>query len=397
MLPIIFQHVREFAEIHSGTAESNRYKLITPFPPVGNDFKDFIKENLEFTDPQSDAALAGLDTIHAYDFFKETDNLYYDYSYGIKSQDYLLSHICGTFYRGAVFADTEDTNFIESFAEKKDAFLRKYERFTVGELGQFPFRYTSLSPIQWIKVNFAITLEEIKRLKEKTLAVYKDVEISNKDFINSLITEINAQHYSKIEYDLGFFDVIREWIDPQLFESNKWKFNTDAKVLYGENDPYFEANEVRLCYAQRFYIIKNYSAVVDSPSPPIIRDHRGTSGGVTVTRNPRNRPVIRDHRRSGQIRDHLFRRVVRNNLLESQISRFELQTKPIATTGRVPSPREGFVWVEATSSVPGHWERQKAGTTNPVTTPDNSANDSIYKIAAVKCRIIPRKPQKLLL
>ena len=100
MLPIIFQHVRELAEVHAPVAERDRYKLITPFPPSGPDFPDFKEDVLEFGDPPADGDSASLDTIRAYEFFKRTDSLYYDYSYGIAS-DYLLSQICQTFFLNA--------------------------------------------------------------------------------------------------------------------------------------------------------------------------------------------------------------------------------------------------------------------------------------------------------
>jgi len=382
LLPIILQHVRELTEAHTALAGNEHYKIVTPFPPVFNDFPDFQKDQLDFRDAQLDPVAAQSDTNEAFDFYRNTDFLYYDYSYGIKFEEQTLTKICNEFFLNSVFVNTEDTSFTTSFAEKKDAFLRKCRRQTVPQ--ETSFIYTAYSPIRWENNRVVITSEAINRLKEKALTVYANAG-SNNEHINSLLAQINAASYSKIEYDFGFFDVIRDWFDSALLESREWKFSADNKVLYGANDPAFETNDIKLCYAQRFYVVKNYSG---TPIPPAkgqppgniqIRNHRRTEETVN-----KGKPQVRNHRRT----------IERDRLLDLKIASIHagkpLTARPATLTAaaRMQPPRPGFVWVPATDTVTGHWERERAKR-NP---PDDGDNTAKYKVAAVLCRIIPRKP-----
>lgn len=379
LLPLVLQHVRELAETHTGLSVNKQYKIVTPFPPVFNDFPDFQKDQLDFRDPKTDPLAAQSDTNEAFDFYRNTDYLYYDYSYGIKTEEPSLTQICDEFFRNSVPVDSDDTSFSESFTEKKFAFVEKCRRQTVPQAT--PFIYTSYSPIKWEANKVVITAEAVNRLKEKALAVYADVGSTN-EHINFLLAQIKGASYSRIEYDFGFFDVVREWFDPALLESPNWKFSNDGRVLYGANDPKFEANDVKLCYAQRFYVVKNLSGTPTPPvmgQPPIIRDHRRketppNTGGARV----------RDHRR----------KVERNLLLDRKVSSIHAalnvaaQPPVISAAAAAQPPAPGFVWVPATDTVPGHWEGARKP--KPPITPD--PNTEKYKVAAVLCRVIPRKP-----
>jgi hypothetical protein len=380
LLPIIFQHVRELAEVHLVKAESDRYKLITPFPPVANDFIDFKKEDLEFTDPQTDSDLAKTDTINAYEFFNAVDSLYYDYSYGIKSQEYFLSQVCKNFYAGAIFSDSPDTNFIENFKEKKNDFSM-CKRKTVGDLGQNDFYYTSLSPVQWNNGKVVLGEGEISRLKDKALAVYNSVIDVDNEFIEILIADINAARYSAIEYEFGFFDVIRQWVDPRLFESNSWKFEKENEALYGSNDADFTANNTRLCFAERFYIVRNYSgnkADEQRPASGPVAVHRP---GAAINPRPTSHSKVRDHRTN--TRNELLKR--RSRPVRDRLDgKNRIKVDASITTHSDPTGK--FIWVN------DHWERRKANTAPVPKTDEKMAVDSVYKIAAVTCRIIPWKP-----
>ena len=384
LLPFVLQHVRQLVETQTGLAGNQHQKIVTPFPPAFNDFPDFQKDQLDFRDPQTDPIAAQSDTNEAFDFYRNTDYLYYDYSFGIKTEEPTLSQICNEFFLNSVPVNTDDTNFSTSFAEKKFAFLQKCRRQTVPQ--ETPFIYTSYSPIKWEANRVVVTSEAVNQLKEKALAVYADVGSTN-EHINFLLAQIKAASYSSIEYDFGFFDVVREWFDPVLLESRNWKFSTDSRVLYGANDPTFETKDVKLCYAQRFYVVKNYSGTSASPAtaqpataqPPTVRDHRRKENGPNTG--------------TARVRDH--RTVERDRLLGRKVSSIQAgknvpahaQAVTAATAPQPPVP--GFVWVPATDTVPGHWERLKAKPKPPVTPDTNTAT---YKVAAVLCRIIPRKP-----
>ena len=390
MLPIILQHVRELAEVHVAAPERDRYKIITPFPPAGQDFPEFQDDDLAFRDLPPDAPTASLDSLHAYEFFKRTDSLYYDYSYGIRSEEFALSRICERFFGSAV-PSGGDVAFDAPFGEQKSAFTR-LKRVTSGDLGNLPFRYTSLSPVSWNRDRVVLGSTEIERLKQKALAVYEDLEPGTVGFLNALIEEVKAANFASIEYDFGFFDVIREWMDPRLFESTDWSFPWGNRTLYGEGDSTFANNAVKLCYAQRYYVVRSYTGTVRTtppPEPPEVRDHgmrrlvvdRGRLhrlGAVAVREAPAATEVI-------EAPVDLHRRALRNVL----IHRKAIALGAPAVVAPV-APRAGFVWVPATASVPGHWERARAGAPAPV--PDPPAPKAGYTVAALKCRLVAPTP-----
>jgi hypothetical protein len=375
MLPLILQHVRELLEAHSGVAESGRYKIITPFPPDGPDFAAFEASGIDFGDPPRSGDSASQDTIRAFEFFNRTDKLYYDYSYGTKYEDYLLSNMCQRFYLNAQ-TTVEDTDFTTTFTEKRNAYLNKYLRSTAGDLGNYDFRYASLSPVSWQTEKIVINTAETERLKLKAIKLYEDLGLANVDFVKSLIETIRSSSYAAIEYDFGFFDVIREWFDPHLLEAKKWTFPGGDRTLYGETDPTFAEKDVKLCCAQRFYLVRNCVATAaPPPTTPVIRDDRGSTdwrkvvvggGGVRVTGG-------------GTIRDH--RRKVRNGLIQQRLAVNAMEAL---------EARPGFVWVPATATVPGHWERERAGGRPGPTV--STVPSTTYRIAALRCRIIPQRP-----
>jgi hypothetical protein len=94
------------------------------------------------------------------------------------------------------------------------------------------------------------------------------------------------------------------------------------------------------------------------------------------------------------------RRNVRNLLIRKRVAGLErAATPPVAVApaavaaADVPPPRAGFVWIPGTATVPGHWERERAGRrTETAPVPATPPKSSVYKVAAVKCRIIPRTP-----
>jgi len=401
MLPIILQHVREQADVHIAPPERARYKVITPFPPAGQDFPEFQDEDLAFRDLPADAPSASLDTLHAYEFFKRTDALYYDYSYGIKSEEFLLSRICERFFDSA-HKGGDDLAFNAPFDEMKDSFTNRFARVTSGDLGHLPFKYTSLSPISWTPDRIVLNTAEVERLKQKALAVYADLEPGSVGFLNALIDEVKASNYASVQYELGFFDVIREWMDPRLFESSEWTFPWGGRTLFGEGDPVFADNTVKLCYAQRFYVIRNYSgtaAPAPQPEPPHVRDHRSDRlfdravlherpGGVRLADSPAATVV----RMSDDPLD-VRRRMLRNVLIHRKLDAAVLAPSAVGVAIEAPPPpRAGFVWIAATAAVPGHWERARAGA--PVVAPvaDPPPAKPGYKIAALKCRLLSATP-----
>lgn len=366
-LPIILQHVRELAEAQMPATEGKYFKLITPFPPEFNDFPDFTKDGLSFGDPQTDPAGAMNDTIRACEFFAVTDTLYYNYSYGLASQENKLSDVCERFFGNAMFVTTGDTALMDNFNEKKAA-LQRFRRTTVGDLGNIDFYFSSPSAIKWSQGKTILQNDDLKRLKQKTLDVYRAIPADGSDFLASLIAEIELSAFSKIEYELGFFDVNRAWVDPLLFEHSGWKFDSEKKALYGENNSEFANGDVRLCYAQRYYVIRNCKA--DSmPAPQAVT--------ASMTHH-----VVLPPAMPGTITIHDHRTAVRN----AQISR---KLAPLRQAVSVDDARGNYIWVK------DHWERKRA---TPVPQPDPGQvvpADSIYKVAAVKCRIIPQKPVTL--
>lgn len=403
LLPLILQHVRELIEAQTLLSENDKYKIITPFPPAFNDFPDFIKDNLGFSDPEIDAVVAARDTWNAYDFFLSTDSLFYNYSYGIRSPDQSLSQVWKKFTNDAQFTDTADTNFINTFNEKKVAFLERFSRSTVGDLGRVDFYYTSPAGLQWDSGKIELPEAECERLKQKALSVYRSIENKDNDYLKSLITEIEVTTYTKIEYDFGFFDVKRAWMDPMLFENNGWKFRTIKEALYSENDPDFNSEDIRLCFAERFYIIKNYTGKLKATEPvvDVSRPARSAAspresisipdrsiGSITVSDHMTDSTSARDLRtasrtvvdhRTGSTIVHDHRTVVRNNQLQKKLM--------LSDHSRITTPeRAGFIWVI------DHWERERAHVKADADLSPVPGIDSIYKIAAVKCRVIPWKP-----
>jgi hypothetical protein len=381
VLPVILQHVRELAEVHLGAPERARHKIITPFPPIGPDFPEFQPDDLGFRDVPPDASSASLDTLHAHEFFVRTDALYYDYSYGIRTEEFRLSHICDRFYAAAQGGGS-DPGFGTSFARLRDAFQNRYDRVTSGDLGHLPFKYTSLTPVAWNDAPVVLNAAEVERLKEKTIALYQDLDPGSIAFLNDLIEGVKALNYSSVSYELGFFDVIREWMDPGLFENPHWAFPSGTRTLYGEGDPVFADNAVRLCYAQRFYLIRNTRGTRPPPAPPAppdVRDHR-----IAMAPTRAAGPEV------------LRRRAVRNTLIHRKAERFTAIPRvalTAAASAPAPPPRAGFVWKPATATVPGHWERARAGeTAPPPPAPAPAPEKPGFTIAALKCRLLAQTP-----
>jgi hypothetical protein len=301
ILPIIFQHARELAELQIAVTEKERHKIITPFPPEGNEFLDFNKEDLQFGDSQNDSELARIDTSKAHEYFLRTDNLILDFSYAIPSEEYRLSRVCEKFYSQAVAKDSPDSaGFTANFSAKKASFL-KSKRSTVGDLGQTDFLYTYYSAIQWSQQ----TLDggDIDRLTQKALDVYGNLGIQN-PILDALVSDVKSIPlcYSKLQYEFGFFDIVRDWADPELFESNQWSFANDKDVLFGEANDSPDGESINFMYATRLYVIRNYSGTpkeyTASQAGTEVRDHR--AGGVAVlssTPTWRTGAGVRDHRR----------------------------------------------------------------------------------------------------
>jgi hypothetical protein len=360
MLPIILQHVREAVEVHVGGPEGGRHKVLTPFPPDSPDFADFDADSLLFGDPPTAADSASLDTVRALEFFNRTDSLYYDFGYGLRSDDYRLSQICQRFFLNAK-PSPSDPSFTAAFIERKNAYELKYLRSTVGDLGLFQFRYTSLSPVFWSRERMNIRPAEVERLRTKTIALYQDLktEDGDEEFIESLVEEVRSVGPSPIEYELGSFDVIREWMDPRLFDNVGWDFGAGNRSLYGEGDPTFVGNDVKLCYAERFYLVRNW-APGRSPAPappagppPIARDHRipPVRPGAGRASSVRVGPVVLG-RTSGGVRVGDRRREQRNVLITRR-HRTAPTLVSAPPTSTLASDR--YVWVPATATVPGHW------------------------------------------
>jgi hypothetical protein len=301
ILPIIFQHARELADLQMAVTEKERHKIVTPFPPEGNEFLDFNKDDLQFGDPQSDPDLARLDTSKAHEYFLRMDNLMLDFSYAVPSEDYRLSRVCEKFYSQAIAKDSPDSaDFTQRFSARKASFLHS-KRQIVGALGQNDFLYTYYSPMQWTQQ----TLDggDIDRLTQKALDVYGNLGIQN-PILDSLVSDIKSIPlcYSKLQYEFGFFDIIRDWVDPELFESNQWSFANDNDVLFGEASNTPDGDGVNFMYATRLYVIRNFSGTpkeyTASQAGTEVRDHR--AGGVAVVSSTpawRTGGAVRDHRR----------------------------------------------------------------------------------------------------
>lgn len=353
VLPFILQHARELVEAQLPSTAKANTKIITPFPPDLNDFPGFAQEDLEFADPQTDADLKKNDTWNAFNFFNSTDNLFYDFSYGLKAPEYFLSQVCSNFIANSTY-ETSSSLFAESFKEMKDAFLQRYHRSTIGDLGSVDFYYTFPSQIKWYP-RIKLSADEVERMKRKAIEVYNSIEQT--PFLSALIGGINESNYNTIEYDLAYFDVNRKWVNPSLFENAEWKFKNGDEALYGPTDKNFAEGNAQLCYAQRYYVIKEYtgtvkSATVHTPASPLPA-----------------RVLIRDHRTQ-----------MRNTQLIKKMALGPLSLSAAPT-------RAGFTWVN------DHWERQKAG--RPIVSTSvavAAAPVTIFKVVAVLARIIPWKP-----
>ncbi len=413
MLAIILQHVRELAEAHFPPAERDRFKLITPFPPTGGDFPDFLQDDLVFGDPPADTASAIEDTQHGYDFFTRTDGMYYDLSYGTRSE-YRLSRICEDFYLKAQ-PKPDDPAFDAWFSEKQDAF-RLYSRNVVGTLSRDPFKYTSLTAMAWNADKIVLDASEVARLREKAILLYEDLDPEGSDFIQKLIEDLRAADYERVEYEFGYFDVIREWVDARLFEHTGWAFPDGKRALYGDQDPSFAPNsDLQLCFAQRFYLVRNHLATPKAGVPvltPMLRDHRvetvgppmlgtpvsatGSPGGVLVS-EPAS---VHDHRNADSVAAVASRRTLRNSLIRRRIEAAAIDAASLdagqvttidsALAQPTPAPRAGYVWIGAHGDVAGRWERERAGAAPPP--PAEPSPPASYKVAAVKCRVISPMP-----
>ena len=87
---------------------------------------------------------------------------------------------------------------------------------------------------------------------------------------------------------------------------------------------------------------------------------------------------------------------IRNQFLASKLEvlskgSFEAPARAFVQPSTAPAGSGSFIWVLERDGVPAHWERARADGQDP-----NRAvvanSDSVFKIAAVKCRRIPRKP-----
>jgi hypothetical protein len=349
LVPYILQHVRELAEAQMSPGLKTNSKIITPFPPDLNDFPGFALSDLEFADPETDADIKKNDTWNANNFFISTDSLYYDFSYGLKAPEYSLSQVCAHFLAGAQFTETATDTFKAGFQEMKNAFER-YGRSTIGDLGTIDFYYTFPSPIRWYP-RIKLTGAEVDRMKAKAIEVYSALEQTA--FLDALIKEINATAYTGIEYDLGYFDVNRRWINSSLFDAGGWTLARGDDALYGAGDQDFSEGNAKLCYAQRFYVMKEYTGV-EKPSTPV----------------PVLRPTIRVHDRRTVLRNtQLFKRI-------PTVLTHTITTQPA---------RAGYIWVK------DHWERARAIGPKPAT-PVVEPPVPVYKVVAVVARNIPWKP-----
>ncbi len=365
VLSLIFQHVRELIGISASPLAGGKSKLITPFPPSTFDFADLTQEFFDFSDPPQTGSEATLDTVRALHFYRAMDALYYDFSYGIRSEDSDLSSILRKFYLDTEITGESDA-FRTDFEEKKDAFMNRYVRSTAGDLGNSDFRYTFASPLQWQSAKVVMSESDLASSKTRALEVIGDVDIEN-EYLNSVAERIAGMELESIEYELGHFDVIREWMDPKLLEGRGWKFRSEGEMLYGRDDPEFDGG-LKLTFAERFYLVRHCAAKVKTAVavPPTVRDHR--------------LPAVEAGRQA-------IRRRKRNNFIAAVLKKSFSAAAIAAKPTEVPV-REGFLWVEAAGGVPGHWERKRAGAAEAVP----QAKDESFKIAAVRCRLIPQRP-----
>ncbi len=386
LLPVIYQHVREAAELQISVLEREHSKIITPFPPEGNDFLDISDEDLQFADAQNDGDAARIDTLKALEFFQRNDNLILDFSYGVKSEDYLLSTVFSKFYGQAITDDTPDAAwFSQQFRDKKEIF-RKSWRKTVGDLGGIDFPYVYYSPIQWSKVE--LDEAEINRLQQKSLDVYGSLDIQS-PLLNAIVEGIKSVSlcYYKIYYEIGYFDVVRDWASPELLESSYWNLPGEGAALFGEGNAAIDEQKIEFLYATRCYIIRKYRGLpklhtfgegirnFPALAKPLILDHRATVVDMPI-------PAVNPERAA-----------IRNVFLQRKLNALTT-SQPVVKSDTAPTAPAGggsYLWVLEKGGVAAHWERPRA---DPEADPNRgtiSDSGSTYKIAAVKCRTLPRK------
>jgi hypothetical protein len=89
------------------------------------------------------------------------------------------------------------------------------------------------------------------------------------------------------------------------------------------------------------------------------------------------------------------RTAIRNSFLADKLrglTQLSFRARGFVQPGNPPAGSGTFVWVLERDGVPAHWERPRANGQDPNRGVAANA-DSVFKIAAVKCRRIPRKPQ----
>jgi hypothetical protein len=88
------------------------------------------------------------------------------------------------------------------------------------------------------------------------------------------------------------------------------------------------------------------------------------------------------------------RTAIRDSFLADKLGgliQASFQARTFVQPGNPPAGSGTFVWVLERDGVPAHWERPRANGQDP-NRGVVANSDSVFKIAAVKCRRIPRKP-----
>jgi hypothetical protein len=88
------------------------------------------------------------------------------------------------------------------------------------------------------------------------------------------------------------------------------------------------------------------------------------------------------------------RTAIRNSFLIGKLeglAQTSFQARTFVQPGNPPAGSGTFVWVLERDGVPAHWERARANGQDP-NRQTVATSGSVFKIAAVKCRRIPRKP-----
>jgi hypothetical protein len=88
------------------------------------------------------------------------------------------------------------------------------------------------------------------------------------------------------------------------------------------------------------------------------------------------------------------RTAIRNSFLIGKLeglAQTSFQARTFVQPGNPPAGSGTFVWVLERDGVPAHWERARANGQDP-NRQNVATSGSVFKIAAVKCRRIPRKP-----